>query len=402
MELLGTHVGQTAPLVKAKMDEARGGVLFIDEAYGLDPSRSAFGKDAIETLVANMTDPAYQGKMMIIFAGYEKDIDALLSSNVGLKRRVTERLEFKSWLPEDCWALLTDLSHKNGMDLSLSYRDMVIAGFADLASRDGWGNAGDVCTVYNKITSAFEDRIGSAMGSGEGEDVEIGNTFEECDIVTAFTGLVRQRPVKSVEKPARDTSIQLAEALAPGVFVNLAKSSTQTHSSTPPTETYLQAAEQVAEADPSEDELWASLDLALNELGYDVYATRHIAVTEELPVELVEHVSTQLHRKASKIEPMLKQQCPALLVKVTQLIQCLETELAHQRQLREQLLAADKAEKERLQEAERQRKQEKKLELVKMIGKCCAGYAWLPEGDGYRCAGGSHSVSKSQLDQYSY
>lgn len=68
------------------MKEALGGVLFIDEAYGLNPSRSVFAKDILEQLLANLTDPKYEGKMLVIIAGYTTDICALLESNAGMIR----------------------------------------------------------------------------------------------------------------------------------------------------------------------------------------------------------------------------------------------------------------------------------------------------------------------------
>jgi SpoVK/Ycf46/Vps4 family AAA+-type ATPase len=68
------------------MNEARGGVLFIDEAYGLDPTRSTFAKDSLEQLLSNMTDQIYQGNMIIIIAGYSQEIEILMNSNPGLHR----------------------------------------------------------------------------------------------------------------------------------------------------------------------------------------------------------------------------------------------------------------------------------------------------------------------------
>ena len=108
-ELIAGYVGQTAPLVKAKMDEARGGVLFIDEAYGLDPGPGGaynFKKEALETLLGNLTDPQYQNKMIVILAGYTKDIANLLASNPGLPSRFTKQIEFHEWPPESCLRLL--------------------------------------------------------------------------------------------------------------------------------------------------------------------------------------------------------------------------------------------------------------------------------------------------------
>lgn len=61
-EMMAGYVGQTAPRVLELLEQARGGVLFIDEAYALNPSRAGnvFAKEALETLLAAMTDPKYQ------------------------------------------------------------------------------------------------------------------------------------------------------------------------------------------------------------------------------------------------------------------------------------------------------------------------------------------------------
>lgn len=69
------------------MNEARGGVLFIDEAYGLIPEpRDSFLKETVLQFLANLTDPKYEGNMIVIIAGYTSDIDALLNSNQGMMR----------------------------------------------------------------------------------------------------------------------------------------------------------------------------------------------------------------------------------------------------------------------------------------------------------------------------
>ena len=69
------------------MNEARGGVLFIDEAYGLIPNRGdSFNKESIIQLLGNLTDRKYEGKMIVIIAGYTSEIDELLNSNQGMMR----------------------------------------------------------------------------------------------------------------------------------------------------------------------------------------------------------------------------------------------------------------------------------------------------------------------------
>ena len=66
------------------MEEARGGILFIDEAYGL--VGSLFAKDALEMLLANLTDPKYMCNMVVIIAGYSEHIKQLMQSNPGMHR----------------------------------------------------------------------------------------------------------------------------------------------------------------------------------------------------------------------------------------------------------------------------------------------------------------------------
>ena len=83
LPLSGEFVGQTKKKVQAKLDAARGAVLFIDEAYEL--GKGAYGEEAITTLVAAMTDPEY--KLVVIIAGYPQDMEQMLAKNVGLKSR---------------------------------------------------------------------------------------------------------------------------------------------------------------------------------------------------------------------------------------------------------------------------------------------------------------------------
>ena len=69
-----------------------------------------------------------------------------------------------------------------------------------------------------------------------------------------------------------------------------------------------------------------------------------------------------------------------------------------QRVAREAIERADAEEKQRLLALERQRQQERIMERVQMIGKCCMGYQWIKQSGGYRCAGGSHFVTDKQIN----
>lgn len=102
VDLVGEYIGQTAPKVKEAIEKARGGVLFIDEAYALARSQDDtkdFGREVIEILVKEMSNGP--GNLAIIAAGYPKEIKFFLDSNPGLKSRFKHFFEFNDYLPQE-------------------------------------------------------------------------------------------------------------------------------------------------------------------------------------------------------------------------------------------------------------------------------------------------------------
>ncbi len=102
VDLVGEYIGQTAPKVKEAIEKAKGGVLFIDEAYALarsnDDSKD-FGREVIEILVKEMSNGT--GDMAVIVAGYPKEMKHFLDSNPGLKSRFKIFFEFSDYLPQE-------------------------------------------------------------------------------------------------------------------------------------------------------------------------------------------------------------------------------------------------------------------------------------------------------------
>jgi SpoVK/Ycf46/Vps4 family AAA+-type ATPase len=104
--LVGEYIGQTAPKTKKMIDTARGGILFIDEAYSLarsDDDSKDFGKEVIEMLIKEMSDGP--GDIAIIGAGYPKQINHFIESNPGLKSRFTQYFHFDDYLPEELYSI---------------------------------------------------------------------------------------------------------------------------------------------------------------------------------------------------------------------------------------------------------------------------------------------------------
>lgn len=102
VDLIGEYIGQTAPKVKEAIEKARGGVLFIDEAYALarnNDDTKDFGREVIEILVKEMSNG--EGDLAIIVAGYPKEMKFFLDSNPGLNSRFKLFFEFDDYLPQE-------------------------------------------------------------------------------------------------------------------------------------------------------------------------------------------------------------------------------------------------------------------------------------------------------------
>lgn len=111
--LVAAFIGQTAIKTMEVINQAQGGVLFIDEAYSLSAAgNNDFGPEAIETLLKQMEDK--RGKFVVIVAGYTDNMNSFLEANPGLKSRFDRTFEFKDYTAEQLFAIgLTMLANEN-------------------------------------------------------------------------------------------------------------------------------------------------------------------------------------------------------------------------------------------------------------------------------------------------
>ena len=106
-DLVGRYTGHTAPLTNSVIQSALGGVLFIDEAYSLyRGEQDSFGLEAIDTLVKGMED--HRDELVVILAGYTREMEHFLTANSGLASRFPNRIEF----PDYTAAELLDITHR--------------------------------------------------------------------------------------------------------------------------------------------------------------------------------------------------------------------------------------------------------------------------------------------------
>lgn len=113
--LVAGYVGQTALKTKEKIDEAMGGILFIDEAYTLAKGENDFGQEAIDTILKAMEDN--RDSFVVIVAGYPERMDHFMDSNPGLKSRFNKSILFEDYSEQELFSIFEFSCQKYGMKL---------------------------------------------------------------------------------------------------------------------------------------------------------------------------------------------------------------------------------------------------------------------------------------------
>jgi Holliday junction resolvasome RuvABC ATP-dependent DNA helicase subunit len=115
-DLVGEYIGHTAHRTREAFDRARGGVLFIDEAYTLSPQGSGndYGREAIDTLVKLMED--HREEVVVIVAGYQKEMASFLAANTGLQSRFTRHIHFEHYGTDELVAIFEGMANSNGYE----------------------------------------------------------------------------------------------------------------------------------------------------------------------------------------------------------------------------------------------------------------------------------------------
>src|SRR5690606_1489524 len=159
--LVAEYAGQTGPKTNKKIDEALGGILFVDEAYSLvacghdDP----YGYEAVQALLKRAEDDRH--RLVVILAGYPDEMNRLLKSNPGLSSRFNRTLEFVDYQPLELVRIFGHLCQKNHYRLTPEVRLRAIQGFTTLfAKRDRhFGNGRTVRNVFEQSIRAMANRL---------------------------------------------------------------------------------------------------------------------------------------------------------------------------------------------------------------------------------------------------
>jgi len=150
--LVGQYVGQTEKIVAEALDRARGGILFIDEAYTLAPPKEGggdnFGQQAIDVLMKRMEDE--RKNLVVIAAGYKDNVDQFLSANPGLKSRFAHKFDFPDYKPEELLQIFQGIAKTQGYSVSEAAVAKLKKAFQEIYARrtKAFGNGRDVRNLF--------------------------------------------------------------------------------------------------------------------------------------------------------------------------------------------------------------------------------------------------------------
>lgn len=157
-DLVGRYVGWTAKNVKDKFAQAKGSVLFIDEAYSLlDDRGGSYGDEAINTIVQEMENN--REDMVVIFAGYPKEMDEFLSRNPGLRSRIAFHVPFADYSAEELYAIGEIVAKKKGLRFAPSVRDKLLPILETAGKNPELGNGRYVRSLIEKAAMKQAGRL---------------------------------------------------------------------------------------------------------------------------------------------------------------------------------------------------------------------------------------------------
>lgn len=227
--LVAGYVGQTATKTSAVIEEALGGVLFIDEAYALNSkSENDFGQEAINTLLKAMED--HRDDLVVIVAGYDGLMDEFIHSNPGLESRFNRYLHFDDYSSDEMLAIL-DMQLKKGQyqlteDARLAAKEYIEDANTSSIS---FGNARGVRNIFERLLVAQANRLSQASDPVTKEDLM---AITAKDVAEARLNdekmLAAEKAQQEILKSAEETIAELAE-LSKNIPVNLSISSDEKH-----------------------------------------------------------------------------------------------------------------------------------------------------------------------------
>lgn len=159
VDLVGEHIGSTAIRTQEAFERARGGVLFIDEAYALSPEDSGrdFGREAIDTLVKLMED--HRDEVVVIVAGYTAEMERFLAVNPGVASRFSRTITFGDYGPDELLRIVEQQAEEQQYSLLGGTRDALLGYFAELPKGPSFGNGRTARQTFEAMVERHAGRV---------------------------------------------------------------------------------------------------------------------------------------------------------------------------------------------------------------------------------------------------
>lgn len=228
--LIAEYVGQTARKTEEVFRSALGGVLFIDEAYAITSDGSSFGQECIDTLVKLIED--YRGEILVILAGYSKEMNDFMKANSGLESRFPLKIEFPDYSAEELFEIGKSMIAKKGFALA----EDAVPGFQEAVydlKRHATATSGNARMVRNFIDEIIRNqsfRIAiSEVSAEEMATITAGDIQEESpreddyDLEAELSGVVGLESVKNYIRSLNARLLIQEERKKHGLKVNTAQ-----------------------------------------------------------------------------------------------------------------------------------------------------------------------------------
>lgn len=155
MDLVSVYKGNSGPKTNTKIEEAMGGVLFIDEAYGLTKSNSDGASDAIIVLMKAMED--YKDKLVVIMAGYEAEMEEVIKSNPGIKSRIGHHIHFDDYTVPELKKIFLIKCNEMGFELDENANKILEECISARMVQEYYGNGRDMENLVHELYGVWAD-----------------------------------------------------------------------------------------------------------------------------------------------------------------------------------------------------------------------------------------------------
>ncbi|MFB6841316.1 right-handed parallel beta-helix repeat-containing protein [Streptomyces sp. NPDC056361] len=172
VDLVGEHIGSTAIRTQEAFDRARGGVLFVDEAYALSPEDSGrdFGREAIDTLVKLMED--HRDAVVVIVAGYTAEMERFLTVNPGVASRFSRTITFGDYDPDELLRIVGQQADEHEYRLAEGTDEALVTYFTKLPKGPAFGNGRTARQTFESMVERHAGRV-AALADASTDDLTL-------------------------------------------------------------------------------------------------------------------------------------------------------------------------------------------------------------------------------------